>query len=95
MFQWSNFPWQKYLVTTIGAGEGLSYDSKVPQAEAQNSTNTQNLLNFLMFEIAFALPSHPNFEVIGRIHHRSGVYGLYTDGNSGSTAVGVAVRYHF
>lgn len=95
LFQWTNFPWNNYVKTSIGIGEGLSYVTKVPQAEAENSTETQNLLNFLMFEIGVAMPSHPEWEILGRVHHRSGVFGLYTTGNSGSTAVGLAIRYHF
>lgn len=92
---WRNFPWCHTLLTTIAIGEGLSYVSKVPYAEEKNSDQPKRLLNFLLFEIAFAMPCHPEWEFLLRIHHRSGAFGIYHANNAGSTAVGVAVRYHF
>jgi hypothetical protein len=93
--RWANFPWDKYLTTTIAVGEGISYDSRVPTVEINDSGNTKKLLNFLMAEVTFALPKHPNVELVARMHHRSGAYGVYGAGNSGSTAVGLGIRYRF
>lgn len=92
---WYHFPWCHKLRTVISFGEGVSYVSKVPYAEAQNSDQPKKFLNFLLGEIAIALPCHPEWELIARIHHRSGAYGLYHANNSGSTAVGIAIRYRF
>lgn len=92
---WCHFPWCKFIKTTLSVGEGVSYVSKVPYTEEHNSDQAKRLLNFLLFEIAFALPRHPQFELIARIHHRSGVFGLYHANNTGSTAVGLALRYWF
>ena len=94
-FRWKEFPWNPIITTTIALGEGLSYDSQVPQVEIKNSDETQRLLNFLMVEATFAMPTHPRWELVWRAHHRSGVFGLYNSGNTGSTAVGLGVRYHF
>lgn len=92
---WNQFIWCRYLKTTATFGEGMSYVTKVPFAEAHNSDQERKLLNFLLFELAFALPQCPNFEVIARVHHRSGAFGLYHANNAGSTAIGVALRYRF
>jgi hypothetical protein len=97
-FVWKHFPWDKYIVTTIALGEGISYSSKIPARELRDKTkaaNARRFLNYLMFEVTFALPQYPRLEVIYRIHHRSGVFGLYTRGIVGSTAIGIAVRYRF
>jgi hypothetical protein len=48
-----------------------------------------------MLEAAFALPAYPQIQVVGRIHHRSGAFGLYRAGNTGSNAVGIGIRYLF
>jgi hypothetical protein len=95
--RWANFPWNHYLATSFAIGEGLSYATRVPTIEADNTRDgeTRNLLNYLMFEATFALPSHPKWELALRVHHRSGVFGLYKARNSGSTAVGLGIRYRF
>ncbi len=94
-FRWANFPWNKYLLTSFAVGEGLSYDSKVPEIEIPSEGTPQRVLNYLMLELTLALPQHPQWEFVARIHHRSGVFGLYDSANSGSTAVGLGLRYRF
>lgn len=94
-FRWANMPWNHYVVTSFAIGEGISYASSVPAIEKRQNTNTKRLLNYLMFEATFAPPSNPQFQVLGRIHHRSGAYGLYHAGNSGSNDIGIGVRYLF
>ena len=94
--RWANFPWNQYVPTTLAIGEGLSYDSSVPSVEVKdNPDDVNHLLNFLILEATFALPKYPNIELVLRAHHRSGVYGLYNSENSGSTAVGLGLRYRF
>lgn len=95
--RWANFPWNRYIATTIAVGEGISYVTQAPLVETENASNgeTQNILNYLMLEITFALPKHPQWQLVARIHHRSGVFGLYNAENAGSSAVGLGVRYLF
>lgn len=95
IFRWTQFPWNQYLVTTLAAAEGVSYVTKVPWTEKRYNSDCARLLNYLMFEVTFALPSNPRLQLVARIHHRSGGYGLYGAGNTGSNAVGVGVRYYF
>lgn len=95
-FRWANMPWNNYVVTSFAIGEGLSYTSEVPAVEKKdNNTNTKRLLNYLMLEATFALPSNPRLQLVARVHHRSGAFGLYRAGNTGSNVVGLAVRYLF
>lgn len=95
--RWTKFPWNKYVATGFGIGEGISYDSHISSVEINNTSegNTQRLLNFLMLELTFALPKNPKWELVARIHHRSGVFGLYNAKNSGASAVGLGIRYRF
>jgi predicted porin len=93
--RWRNFPWNRYLATTLAIGEGVSYVSRVPQVEEEDNDNTKKLLNYLMLEATFALPRYPRTQILYRIHHRSGVFGAYGAGNSGSNTIGVGLRYHF
>lgn len=96
MFRWTKFPWRKYLLTSLAAGEGISYASHVPYVEKGfTSDNSRRLLNYLIFELTMALPKYPDIELVGRIHHRSVAYGVFGNGNSGSNNIGVGVRYYF
>jgi hypothetical protein len=95
LFRWANMPWDHYINTSFGLGEGVSYDSSVPAIEKRQNNNTKRLLNYLMFEATFALPRYPTLQVVARIHHRSGAYGLYHAGNTGSNDVGLGIRYLF
>ncbi|EKD71705.1 MAG: hypothetical protein ACD_46C00120G0007 [uncultured bacterium] len=95
IFRWANMPWNRYLNTSLALAEGVSYASSIPSIEMRNNTNTKRLLNYLMFEATFAMPSHPELQLFARIHHRSGAYGLYRAGNTGSNDIGVGIKYLF
>ena len=74
----TRFPWRHYLVTTLAAGEGISYDThKIYVENGTTGKSSPRFLNFLTFEITLALPEYPYLELVGRIHHRSGCWGLY------------------
>jgi hypothetical protein len=94
-FRWANWPWNDHVVTSLAVGEGISYATSVPNVEIRNNKDTKRLLNYLMLEAAFAMPSHPDVQFIARIHHRSGAFGLYHAGNTGSNDIGVGIRYLF
>lgn len=95
----AEFPWQKYVVTTIGLGEGFSYASHPPYADqivGLPETDFNRLLNYLMLEITFAMPSHPEWQLVGRLHHRCTMWGVYPKNRSaGSTSAGIGIRYYF
>jgi len=97
IFRWINFPWNNYLTTTLAAGEGVSYVTRIPSIETDGTTSddSRRLLNYLMFEATFALPSHPEWQLIARIHHRSTAYGTFGNTNGGSNNIGLGIRYYF
>jgi len=94
-FRWANLPWNNYLTTSLAIGEGVSYASSVPSVEKRNNQNTKRFLNFLMLEATFAAPQYPQLQLVARIHHRSGAFGLYHAGNTGSNVIGLGIRYVF
>lgn len=93
ILRWVTFPWNAYLVTTFAVGDGVSYATKVPKLEAAQDPRTGPWLNYLLFELTFALPEHPEWAIVGRIHHRSGFYGALAP--SGSNTLGVGIKYRF
>lgn len=95
IFRWVNFPWNNHVNTSLALAEGVSYDTSVPAIEKGQNSNTRRLLNYLMFEATFASPDYPRLQFVARIHHRSGAFGLYRAGNTGSNDVGVGIRYLF
>jgi hypothetical protein len=89
--RWVTFPWNAYLDTSFAAGEGISYATEVPELEA--GPGASQALNYLLFEVSFALPAHPEWALVGRIHHRSGFWGALAP--NGSNAFGLGVKYRF
>jgi hypothetical protein len=95
LFRWANYPWDRYITTTFGLGWGVSYDTRITVWEKHDSDNTKHLLNFLAFEATFAIPHYPQWQLALRLHHRSGVFGLYGADNAGSNYFTVGLRYNF
>lgn len=102
VLRWLKFPWNHYLKTELAIGEGISYATKIPPIEQSQHAinhglthNTSQWLNYLMFELNFALPAYPNTGVFYRIHHRSGDYGLINGVSDGSNFVGLGLRHEF
>ena len=95
IFRWANLPWNRYVVTSFGFAEGVSYVSSYPAVEKKQNDNNKRFLNYLMFEATFALPNDPQWQILARVHHRSGCFGLYGAGNTGSNDIGLGVRYLF
>lgn len=93
--RWANLPWNKYVNTSFAIGEGVSYASSIPSLEGKSSEDTKRLLNYLLLEATFAPPSDPRWQLVLRIHHRSGAFGLYHAGNTGSNDIGLGIRYLF
>ena len=95
VLRWLPFPWDSYLDTSFAAGDGLSYATEVPEIESErHDGEATRLLNYLMFELAFNLPQLPRWSLITRIHHRSGIFGLFDGVHGGSNAVCVGLKYH-
>ncbi|MCP9849640.1 DUF3769 domain-containing protein [Cyanobium sp. Morenito 9A2] len=103
----STNPGQTYAELTAGIGirawllprlsvafvQGVSLLSENSLYEKTYRENFTQFLNYLGFEIE-ALVS-PQWSVVGRIHHRSGAYGLYSGVSEGSNAYLLGLRYRF
>jgi hypothetical protein len=95
IFRWKNFRWDRYVKTTIGFAEGVSYTSKVPDQERTESRTSKHFLNLLTLDITLAAPQLPTAELSFRIHHRSAGYGLYGVNNTSSNILGAGLRYRW
>ena len=95
--RWHRFPWNSVMDTSAAAGVGLSYATQVPEFELlTNQDKSKKLLAYLLFELTLGLPSIPRWAVVGRVHHRSGAYGLFGEGIRGaSNALALGLRYRF
>lgn len=95
--RWMTFPWDKYLNTTFGFGNGLSFATSEPKLEEQfhPETGTSQLLYYIAVEFSFAAPSAKHWSVITRVHHRSGVFGLFDGVDGGSNVITAGLRYAF
>jgi len=96
LLRYHRFPWDRYLNTTVAFGEGLSYTSELSLREAQAASGeTRKLLNYLAVELGFALPRYPDWSLVYRIHHRSGVFGLMGGLAGVSDYYCLGIRYRF
>jgi len=95
ILRWLSFPWNHKIYTTFAVGEGLSYATKIPEIEKEYSEETARFLNYLLFEFTFSKKQSSNWNFIIRVHHRSGMYGVFSGVKGASNAVGIGVRYSF
>ena len=94
--RYDNFPWNHVLRTTFAASVGVDYVSELPISERGDGTNpTSKLLHYFSPEITLALPNSPQHEMVFRLHHRSGVFGLFNGVRGGADAFTVGYRYRF
>jgi hypothetical protein len=91
--RWTAFPWDDYVDTSAAFGLGLSVTSETPQLEVRNEGESQPLMAYWMFELAFDLPPD-DWELIARLHHRSTAYGTFGD-NGGANALVLGLRHRF
>jgi hypothetical protein len=89
--RWTRFPWDHVVDTSFAFGEGVSLASRKPALEGDD---TRQFLNHLLTELEFARPDGSPVSVVLRVHHRSGVWGLY-GAKTGSNHMTVGLRYRF
>ncbi|QIT54282.1 hypothetical protein HC341_03040 [Aquisalimonas sp. 2447] len=87
---WTRFPWNHWLDTRISFAQGLSRATRRPPLEE----NTRRLLHYMHADISFSPPGNPRWSLVTRLHHRSGVFGLYgTEGGSNFLTAGLRYRF--
>ncbi|WP_169561597.1 hypothetical protein [Sneathiella chinensis] len=94
--RWMKFPWNDYVKTTLGLPIGMNYATGIAEIEKDRADggDTSRWLHFFSPELTFALPEYENEEVFVRFHHRSGGYGLITDGG-GANYLSLGYRHRF
>jgi len=95
--RWLPFFWDKYLDTSFAFGNGLSWATDEPELEIRegDENKSNQLLYYILVELAFALPRQPQWDLFVRIHHRSSDFGLIDNITTGSNFVGLGLRYKF
>jgi len=91
------FPWNKFVYTTVAINTGLNYSFKKTAFESMEGRidGTSKLLHYLAPEITFALPERRDIELVFRLHHRSGIYGLLGCSSCGTNFVSIGIRKWF
>jgi hypothetical protein len=95
-FRFTAFPWNHIVYTTAAVSTGLNYASGISDWERfiAGKAAPQRLLHYFSPELTFALPEHKNVELVLRLHHRSGVYGLISR-IAGAQYATAGVRWRF
>ncbi len=97
VFRWLSLPWDRWIDSSIAFGNGLSWATETPALEEQfhPDTGATQLLYHIAVEVAFELPKAPDWQTFVRVHHRSGVFGLFSDVDGGSNVLALGLRYGF
>jgi hypothetical protein len=95
--RWDRFPWNDYVYTTLGAVVWApNYATSISPHELERNDGTRtHWMNLFSPEITLADPDNKNLELVLRLHHRSGAFGLYNGTTAGSTFWAIGLRYHF
>lgn len=93
--RWHPFIWDEVVDTSIAVAQGFSYTTSIPAIEARRWRNTAQLLNHMFYEATFSLPEVPEWGLVARLHHRSGVWGLFSGVHGASNVALFGVRYRF
>ena len=96
-FRYRGFPWDRYVVTTAAISTGFNYASEISDKEQDRAKDGEGsqLMHFFSPEITFAAPRHPQYELLFRFHHRSGVFGLVSDAWGGAQYGTIGLRWRF
>jgi len=95
----ADFPWKDVFPTSLAFYSGPSYSTD-PQIIPGSATKlrpesrSKHFLNYVGVELAVGLAALPNWALVGRYFHRSGVFGLITNIDEGS-AIGLGIRREF
>lgn len=106
LLRWLAFPWDDWLDTSFGFGNGLSWATSKPDLEAffHPDTGATQLLWRIAVEFEFARPArlrhqHPSWmdhwATFVRVHHRSGAFGTFDGVDGGSNVLALGLRYRW
>ncbi len=81
-------PWLSF-----GILEGISYNNSYSNYERTHREKYSHFLNYLSLEMEAKVSKA--LSLVGRIHHRSGAFGIYSGAKEGSNAYLLGIRYRF
>lgn len=94
--RFDRFPWNN---TSLAIYSGPSYaldPPRVPDYKYGPSYRMRKFLNYIGIEFAVAIPHHEqHWDVVARIYHRSGVWGVYSINVDEGSVIGVGIRARF
>lgn len=93
--RWLAFPWNRWVDTTAAFGLGLSYATEKPPYEVRNKGDSEQLLAFLLFELTAGIPQVPQWDLVMRINHRSGVFGVFDGMHGAMNSLAFGLKYRF
>jgi len=95
--RWLTFPWDAWIDTSLAFGDGLSIATETPELEVARygRNHSSAVLNFVLLEATFALPSLPGPELFARFQHRSGAFSIINATSDASTFLGTGIRFRF
>jgi hypothetical protein len=95
--RYDGLPWNDKVYTTVGANTGISLLTNISDFEEWRDSKgkSSEILHYLGPEFTFADPENKDLELVLRLHHRSGVFGLFDGVVSGSTFVSTGIRVRF
>lgn len=93
--RYDGLPWNDIVYTTLAVSSGLNLATRNSDIEKGKSNGGSRLLHYFSPEITFASPEDKNTELVFRLHHRSGVFGLFDGVSSGINTVTFGLRQHF
>ncbi len=80
-------------------GSGLSYAFKRPKfekgPEGIRGHNSRRLQFYILTELELTPTPAPDWHLVFRLHHRSGIWGLISPRKTGSNYLGVGLRHDF
>ena len=95
--RYDDLPWNETVYTTIGVNTGVSLLTDLSDFERWRDEKGRSsvFLHYLGPEFTFADPENKDLEFVLRLHHRSGVFGLFDGVVSGSTFLSAGIRVRF
>jgi hypothetical protein len=95
-FRYDGFPWNDWVYTTAAINTGWSILTDTSDFERHRSNGrSSRVLHSFSPEITFADPDNKDVELVVRLQHRSGIFGLVDGVSSGSTFVTTGIRFRF
>ncbi|MEM6461317.1 MAG: hypothetical protein AAF724_05315 [Pseudomonadota bacterium] len=81
----------------FAGGFGLSYALEAPDhekgTEGRRGDGTFKLQSYMTFEAEFTNEPAPHLYVVAKLHHRSGIYALISDSETGSNLIGLGLHF--